>query len=227
MNYSEIITHIQSNRNQKNIDGQARFGIKSSNSYGWSKPDIKSLARKIGKNHLLALELWDSQIHDARHLAIMIAEKKKVSEKVMDSWCNEFYSWDIVDDCCSKLFCRTPFAYEKAYEWTSWEGEFQRRAGFSMMAFLAVHDKKAGDEKFISFFPYYLKYSNDERNYVKKAIHWAMRQSGKRNMNLCNRVLELAEEMKQNQHKVTRWIASEVIKELSRYKAEGKIKNLK
>lgn len=228
MNYTlhNIVDILNSGRNEINIAGQRRFGIDNVNGLGWSKPALKSLARSIGKNHLLALELWNTGIHDARHLAILIGEKKKVTEKLMDQWCGDFNSWDIVDDCCSKLFCHTTFAYAKAYEWTAWEGEFQRRAGFSMMAFLAVHDKNAGNEKFMSFFPYYLRYASDSRNFVKKAINWAMRQSGKRNTFLCNEILKTAEEMKLLPYSSATWIANGVITELSRYKKEGRIKDL-
>lgn len=222
----QIIKVIRNSSNPENIAGQARFGIKGVESYGMSKPEMKLLAKQTGKNHALALELWKTDIHEARHIAAMIAEPKKVTEAMMDKWVKDFNSWDIVDDCCSVLFCRTPFAYDKAIEWTARKKEFEKRAAFALMAFLAVHDKKAEDKKLEQFFPYLLAASDDGRNFVKKAVNWALRQIGKRNPRLCREVIALAKEMKTKDDASSRWIASGVLSELEKYLREGKIKNI-
>jgi 3-methyladenine DNA glycosylase AlkD len=141
----------------------------------------------------------------------------------MDSWAADFDSWDVCDQCCGNLFNRTPFAYQKALEWSEHKQEFIKRAAFSLMACLAVHDKKAPDSQFEAFLPVLLRESGDERNYVKKAVNWALRQIGKRSRYLNERAIEIAEEMKRIDSKVTRWIASDALRELSSSKVQAKL----
>ena len=167
MKYEAIINSIKSQYNSKNIEGMARFGINSKNNYGCSIPFLRNLAKKIGKNHELALELWDSEIHDARLLAGFIDEPSKVSEKQIENWVCDFDSWDVCDLVCSNLFDQTGFAWGKAVEWTKRDEEFVKRAGFVLMAALSVHDKKAKDGDFEKFFPIIKRESNDERNFVR------------------------------------------------------------
>jgi 3-methyladenine DNA glycosylase AlkD len=212
----------------KNPEGQKRqeyFGIGNIDSCGLTQPQIKSIAKQAGKNHALALELWKTGVHEAKHIAVMIADKNLVTEKLMDKWLKDFNSWDMVDGCCGTLFDKTPFAYDKAKEWSGRKKEFEKRAGFSMMAMLAVHDKKANDEKFIEFFPYLLKESDDDRNFVKKAVNWAIRQIGKRNERLCKKAIKLSEDIKVKNDSASLWIAADALRELKKYLAEGKIKN--
>lgn len=206
---------------QKNIEGMKRFGITSSSKIlGVPKPKLRELAKKIGKNHELALRLWDSNIHEARILASMIAEPEKVDEDLMERWVKDFDNWDLCDQCVMNLFWRMKFAYKKAVEWSQREEEFVRRAGFALMAKLAISDKKANDEKFERFFPYILKGAKDERNYVKKAVSWALRQIGKRNLYLNKKAIELAEEIKKLRTKSAKYIATETLRELRSEKVQ-------
>ena len=207
----------------------ARFGINSKNILGISAPRLADFARRIKKDakkerdnseylHNLALDLWSSGIHEARILAVLIDEKKLMNEDQMEKWALEFDSWGICDKVCGDLFDKTGFAYSKAIEWSKRKEEFVKRAGFVLMATLAVHDKKAGDEKFMKFFPYIKKESVDERNFVKKAVNWALRQIGKRNKALNEEALSVAEEIRKMDARSAKWIAADAIRELKNKK---------
>ena len=223
---NEVLNAIKKISTPEGIKKKAYFGITEVGNFGLTSPQIKAIARDIGNNHELALELWKTSVHEARHIAVLIADKKLVTEKLMDKWVKDFNSWDIVDDCCGKLFCKTPFAYEKAVEWSRRKKEFEKRAGFALMATLAVHDKNARDLEFESFFPLLLNESHDERNFVRKAINWAIRQIGKRNQRLCKKAIKLSEVILKKDDKSSRWIASDTLRELKLYLSEGKIKDV-
>lgn len=214
MNRNELISKLRSMRNKKNIDGMARFGINPKNTLGISIYVLRPLAKQIGKDHKLALELWETEIHEARILASYIDEPDKVAEKQLEAWVNDFDSWDVCDQVCSNLFDQTQYAWKKAHEWPNREEEFVRRAGFVMMAALSVHDKKAKDEDYIRLFPLIRKYSTDDRNFVRKAVNWALRQIGKRNLALNKKAIALGEELLRTDSKTARWIAADALKEL-------------
>ena len=227
MQYSEIIQKIKSLANPKNVEGMARFGINPANTYGVSIPVLRKMAREIGRDHALALELWSSGIHEARLLACFIDRSDMVTEEQMESWVKDFDSWDVCDQCCSNLFDRTPVAHKKAVTWCEREEEFVRRAGFVLMACLAVHDKKADDRAFVKFMSLMKKYATDERNFVKKAVNWTLRQIGKRNLNLNEMAIKTAGEIKQIDSKSARWIAGDAIRELTGEKVQRKLAGVK
>jgi 3-methyladenine DNA glycosylase AlkD len=214
MDYCQIMDKLKSLENQKNREGMTRYGIKTDNAYGISLPVLRGMAREIPRNHELSVKLWKSGIHEARMLASFIGEPGKVTEKQMEEWVRGFDSWDICDQVCSNLFDKTPFAYKKAFEWSERKEEFVKRAGFVMMACLAVHDKKAPDSRLEQFFPVIKKHSIDERNFVKKAVNWALRQIGKRNISLNRKAIRVAKEIQRIDSKASRWIASDAIREL-------------
>lgn len=213
-----IITELRKYKNPKNVAGMARFGINSKNTLGVSIPTLRALAKTIGKNHGLVQQLWKSGIHEGKILAALIDEPMFVTEKQMDRWVRDFDSWDVCDQVCMNLFDKTAYAYEKAKIWTSHNPEYERRAGFAMMAALAVHDKKATDKDFLQFFPLIEKYADDQRNFVKKAVNWALRQIGKRNQTLCKRAITVSERLKQSKSKSARWIGSDAYRELTQKK---------
>ena len=215
MTKEQVIVKLKRCANPKNIEGMARFGINSKNSLGVSIPDLRKLAKEIGKDHVLAQKLWDSKIHEAKILASMIDEPKLVTKKQADQWIKDFDSWDVCDQVCMNLFDKTSFVFERAILWTKNTAEFEKSAGFALMASLAFHDKSFSDEKFLKFFPLIKKYSIDERNFVRKAINWALRQIGKRNINLNKQAIELAKEIQNINSKSARWIAYDAIKELT------------
>jgi len=215
MKYDDILRTLKSLSDPDAVAGMARFGINPENTYGISIPNLRKIAKPIGKDHLLAGQLWSSGIHEARILACMTDDPEMVSEAQLECWVRDFDSWDICDQCCNKLFDKTEFAYQKAVEWSGRPEEFVKRAGFVLMTQLAVHDKKADDHEFEQFFPIIVRESADERNFVKKAVNWALRQIGKRNRNLNQRAIEVAGEIKQIDSKAARWIAADALRELT------------
>lgn len=219
----EILLFLKSQANPENVAGMSRFGINPHKTLGISLPILRQIAKQIRKNHLLAEELWESGIHEARILAALIEDPKEVSEEQMERWVRDFDSWDVCDQVCSNLFDRTPFAYQKAQEWSSRNEEFPKRAGFVLMASLAVHDKKAQDSQFEAFLPLILKESVDQRNFVKKAINWALRGIGKRNLNLNQKAIQAAHTMQKIDSKAARWIASDALRELNSEAVQEKL----
>ena len=214
MNADQIIVQLKSQADPAAVEGMARYGINPDNTLGISIPTLRGMAREIGKDHQLAGELWNSGIHEARILASIIDDPNQVTEEQMERWVADFDSWDVCDQVCSNLFDKTTFAYQKAIEWSGDEAEFIKRAGFALMAALAVHDKQAGDERFEPFFPIIVRQATDGRNYVKKAVSWALRNIGKRNRHLNTRAIEVARKIEQKDSKVARWIANDALKEL-------------
>jgi len=214
MKYDDIIKKLKSLSNPRAVEGMARFGINPKNTFGVSIPNLRKIAKETGTNHYFAQRLWSSGIHEARILASMIDDPLMVTEEQMESWVGNFDSWDVCDQCCSNLFDKTKFAYKKAIEWTKRNEEFVKRAGFVLMAVLAVHDKKAKDERFLKFLPIMKRESTDERNYVKKAVNWSLRQIGKRNLNLNKMALKTAKEIKMLDSRTAAWVASDALREL-------------
>jgi len=223
MTYKEIIQHIKSLLNPEAVKGMARFGINPDNTYGVSIPHLRKMAKQIGKNHLLALKLWASGIHEARILACLIDNPIEVTEKQMDRWVKDFDSWDVCDQCCNNLFDKTKSSYKKAIQWAQQDKEFVKRAGFVMMAVLAVHDKKANDKDFMQFFPLIQLGAEDERNFVKKAVNWALRQIGKRNHALNKKAISTAKKIQRMNSKSAQWIASDAIRELTSEAVQRKL----
>ena len=193
----------------------ARFGINPENTYGVSIPNLRNMAKETGKDHALAQQLWASGIHEARILASMVDDPKMVTEEQMESWVKEFDSWDVCDQCCMNLFEKTGFAYQKAKEWSSNDKEFTKRTAFVLMARLAVSDKKADDALFEPFFPLIKREAGDNRNFVKKAVNWALRQIGKRNRNLNRKAIQTGEDIQRMDSKSARWIAADALRELT------------
>ncbi len=224
MEYEKILNKLKSSSNPKNVEGMSRFGINPKNTLGVPIPELRSLAKEIGKNHSIAQRLWTSKIHEARILSCLIDDPVLVTEKQVELWVSDFDSWDVCDQCCMNLFDKTPFAHRKAVEWTKRKEEFVKRAGFALMATLAVHDKKAKDADFDKFFSLIKKEATDDRNFVKKAVNWALRQIGKRNKKLNKRAIEVAKNIQKLDSKSARWIAGDAIKELESDAVQKKLK---
>jgi 3-methyladenine DNA glycosylase AlkD len=227
MDYEEIISKLHSLANPENAKGMARYGINQKNNLGISIYQLRPLAKEIGRNHALALMLWNSKIHDARLLACFIDDPEEVTIEQMDRWAGDFDSWDICDQVCTSLFDLSSLAYEKVYQWADHKKEFVKRAAFSLIAGLAVHDKNAMDKDFERFLPLLVKHAIDERNYVKKAVNWALRNIGKRNLHLNKEALKIAKEIQKMNSKSARWIASDAIRELTSQKVQQKLERKK
>jgi 3-methyladenine DNA glycosylase AlkD len=213
-----ILKVLRRTGSAKNRAGMARFGITSKKVFGVGVTPLRALARRIGKDHKLALELWSSGWLETRILAALIDDPHKVTSRQMDRWGRDFDNWAVCDTCCSVLFYKTPFAYAKVRVWGRREDEFVKRAGYALMAVLAVHDKSAPDSAFRSLFPLIKRGSTDNRNFVRKAVNWALRQIGKRNKALHKDALRLAVEILRIGTPSARWIARDAVRELSRKK---------
>jgi 3-methyladenine DNA glycosylase AlkD len=209
-----LIAHLQSLANPANVAGMARYGINSASALGISLPVLRHLARQTGRDHRLAEQLWASGIHEARILASLVEEPRQVSEDQMERWVSEFDSWDVCDQVCSNLFDKTPFAYRKVIEWSDRPEEFVRRAAFALLAALASHDKRAPDAQFEPYFTLIAGAATDERNYVKKAVNWALRGLGKRSRHLNLQAIATARQIQGLDSRAARWIAADALREL-------------
>lgn len=216
MSKEEIIQELKKNANPKNVIGMKRFGIQGKNMLGISVTFLRKFAKKIPKDHKLAIGLWNTGIHEAKMLATMIDELEKVTEVQMDKWVKDFDSWDICDGACMNLLCKTPFVDKKIYEYAKSEKEFVRRTAFTLIACLSFKKKEWKDKDFVKYFDLIEEYSFDERNFVKKAVNWALRQIGKRNAKLNVKAIKVAERIKKQGTKSARWIAGNALSELTK-----------
>lgn len=196
-----------------NVSGMAKFGINPVNTLGVSMPNIRKLGGRK-KDHALAMALWQTGIHEARILASIVDQQALVTREQMDAWTADFDSWDVCDQVCSNLYTKTPFAVEKARLWSGSEVEFVKRAGFAMMAYIAVHCKKVEDAVFLEFLEIIERSAGDGRNFVKKAVNWALRQIGKRSAQLYQPALEVSRRLAASQDKTRKWVGSDAVKEL-------------
>ena len=227
MDLDKVLEILQQNAQPEKVKRMAYFGINPEKSLGISVATLRSIARKIGRDHDLALKLWQTGIRDARILAPHIDEVDKVTPVQMDSWASDFDSWDVCDNCCGHLFDKTQYAYQKVEEWSEHNQEFVKRAAFSLIAWLAVHDKKQPDETFIAHLTLIKKAADDKRNYVKKAVNWALRSIGKRNIFLNEKALALAKNLKKMSSSSARWIGSDAFRELSSKTVQQRLKKKK
>jgi 3-methyladenine DNA glycosylase AlkD len=214
---------LQQRGNPKTVVGMARFGIQTGKALGVSIPQLREMVKQAGTNHELAQKLWKTGIHEARILASMIDDPEKVSEDQMERWAADFDSWDVVDGCCGNLFDKTEFAIRKAHEWSKRKEEYIKRAGFVLMAEMAVHDKKALDKTFLDFLPVTISEASDERNFVKKAVNWALRQIGKRNTILNAAAIKTCAEIRDSDSRSAKWIAADALRELTSVSVRRKL----
>jgi len=190
------------------------WGIVAAKAYGLSAPQMHELAREAGRDHALALELWASGAHEAKHVAALTADPAQCTEELLEAWARDFSSWDVVDTCCCYLFIYTKFGWKKTAEWSRRPEEFVKRAAFSLMAYLAVHDKAAPDAKFVRLLPIIEREAHDERNFVRKAVNWALRQIGKRSLRLNRSAIAAGKRIRRQGTRAARWIAADALREL-------------
>jgi 3-methyladenine DNA glycosylase AlkD len=220
----DILEKLRGKARPDQLKGMARYGMAVEKRLGISIPELRLLAKETGKDHRLALALWKTGIDDARILAAMIDDPQKLTEEQMEDWVKNINSWDVCDQVCMNLFEKSPLAWKKIRDWSVREEEFVKRTAFSLIACLAWHDKKTEDEKFIALFPVIGEGATDERNFVKKAVNWALRNLGKRNRNLNKEVIEVAREIQRLDSKAARWIATNAIKELESETVQKRLK---
>jgi 3-methyladenine DNA glycosylase AlkD len=232
----QILDELQSLASEKDRQGMARFGINTEDAFGVSVRVLRRMARKLGRDHGLALALWATGNREARLLACFVDDPAAVTRKQMDAWARSFDSWDICDAATTSLFDRTPYAWPKSFQWAGRSGEWVKRAGFTLVAGLAVHDKKAGDKQFEEFLSVIEREATDDRNFVRKAVNWALRGIGKRNIRLneaavaCARRMRAAADERAGSSRggtpgdrTARWIANDALRELTSGKVQARL----
>lgn len=217
------LTWLKRHATKRTRDGMARYGIPSDNALGVSVADIRMLGKRLGRNHELAAALWKTGVYEARMLTSFVDEPARVTAAQMDRWCRDFDSWAICDTLCFHLFDRTPFAWKKAHQWSASTHEFVKRAGFALMASLVVHDKAADGPRFLAFLPLIEQGAHDERNFVKKAVNWALRTIGKRDVALNVAALAVARRLAESKEASCRWVGKDALRELASPKVRSRL----
>ena len=223
MDFQEIINYFEEIQDEDVVNSNKRFAIGCQYSYGIRLPVIRKLAKEIGKDHDLAIQLWNHPYHESHLLATMIEEKEKVTSEQLNEWVNSFYSWDIVDQACINMLIDLPEARDNFFIWCDCDKVFVTRTAFSLIAVIAVHDKKAKPKDFYKYFPLIKNASFDNRNFVKKSVNWALRQIGKRDIECNKKALDVAYEISGNDNKACRWISSNAIRELESEKVQKRL----
>lgn len=193
----------------------ARYGLPSDNALGVSVADIRLLAKRVGRNHDLALALWETGIYEARMLTSFVDEPSRVTPAQMDRWCRDFDNWGICDTLCFHLFDKTPHAWKKITKWSDARAEFVKRASFALLASVALHDKTAPDKPFLDSFKLIERAATDDRNFVKKAVSWALRGIGKRNSKLNAAAVTLASRLAGSTDATARWVGKDALRDLA------------
>jgi 3-methyladenine DNA glycosylase AlkD len=224
ISFEEVLKRLNAAARPDQLKDMAKFGMAVERRLGISIPNLRKLAKEVGKNHDLALALWKTRIAEAMILASMIDNPKQLTEAQMEDWVIGFDSWDVCDQVCDNLFDKLPLAWAKTIDWAEREEEFVKRSAFSLIAYLACHDKQANDEKFIGLLPVIIQQSLDERNFVKKAVNWALRSIGKKNLNLNQAAINAAKEIQRLDSRTARWIASDALRELESEAVQRRLK---
>ncbi len=220
----EVLKKLAAVARPDQVSGMARYGMSTEGRMGVSVPEMRRIAKEVGKDHALALQLWQTGVPEARLVAGMIADPAQLSEAQMEAWVKDLDSWDLCDQLCMNLFEKSPLAWRKIREWAEREEEFVKRAAYALLACLAWHDKRAADEDFLALLPVIVRGATDERGMVKKAVNWAMRNIGKRNRALNRAAVETARQIRQLDSKAARWIAADALRELEGEAVQGRLK---
>ncbi len=213
---ASAISWLKRHSTKRNREGMARYAIPSDNALGVSVSNIRVLAKRLGRNHDLAAALWDTGVYEARMLTSFVDDPARVTPTQMDRWCRDFDSWAICDTACFHLFDRTPHAFRKVMQWSRRKGEFVKRAGFALLASLALHDRQAGDEAFARCLPLVEREAADARNFVKKGVSWALRGIGHRNLELNAAAVAVATRLAASPDAAARWIGKDALRDLER-----------
>jgi 3-methyladenine DNA glycosylase AlkD len=213
---NDVLKRLRAAGSATNVAGMARYGIRPAKAYGVSTPVMRSIAKELGRDTELASALWSTNVLEARMVATMIADPLQIPEAEVERWVSQFDCWSVCDSACICLLWKTPFAWRKVREWSSRKPEYERRAAFALLAGLAVHDKKATDKQFRTALRLVAKAARDDRNFVKKAVNWALRQIGKRNAALREEAIEVAESLAAAESRSARWIGHDALRELRR-----------
>ena len=218
-----VLEQLKLRGDPENIKGMSRFGMATDQRLSVPVPEMRKIAKRVGKDHALAVALWKTGVQEARIVAALIDVPEEVTEYQMETWVGDLNSWDACDQVCLNLFGKTPYAQQKISEWSRREGEFVKRAAYAIIAGLAWHDKKAADDQFIGYFPVIKSGATDERNFVKKAVSRALRTIGKRNLELNKAAIQVAREIQEFDSRAARWIASDTLRELEGERVQARL----
>jgi 3-methyladenine DNA glycosylase AlkD len=216
---NDILKRLRAAGSPANVAGMARYGIRPAKAYGVATPVMRAIAKDLGRDTELASALWSTGVLEARIVATMVADPLVIPEEEVERWVRHFDCWSVCDSACIGLLWKTPFAWRKVREWSRRKPEYERRAAFALLAGLAVHDKKATDRQFRVALRLIARAATDDRNYVKKAVNWALRQIGKRNAALREEAVAVAEALIGTESRSARWIGHDALRELRRKKA--------
>lgn len=223
----DLIAVLRAAASPERYSGMSRFGIPTERALGIAVPALRKIARETGTDHPLAVALWDTGWHEARLLAPMIADPRQTTVELADRWTQQFDAWDVCDLCCQNLLRRTAFAYELVERYAPREEEYVRRTAFALTAALAIGDKRSPDERFLPLLGLIGKAADDPRNFVKKAVNWALRQTGKRSLRLHGEAVELSRTLASSQDRTARWIGRDALRELTDPKVIARIGKLR
>lgn len=223
MDKDEVLKWLERQGTRRNVEGMARYGIVAERAFGVTMGTLLTLRKRLGKDHALAMALWESGWYEARLLAALVDDPQRVTRRQMNSWAAGFENWADCDTVCFKLFDKTPFAWEKALQWSTSPREFVKRAGFVLMACLALHDKAAPDESFLALLPLIEQGAHDERNFVKKGVNWALRSIGRRNLALNTAALVVAKRLAMSEEAACRWVGKDAHRELAGPKVRSRL----
>lgn len=221
---TDVLDRLRSKARPEQLEGMAKYGMAVERRLGVQVPDMRKLAKEIGKDHRLALELWRTGIAEAGIVAGMVGDPAELTEEQMEDWVKDIDSWDVCDQACMNLFEKSQLAWKKIVDWSERDEEFVKRTAFSLIACLAWHDKKAGDERFTELLPIIVREAADQRNFVKKAVNWALRNIGKRNLNLNRAAIDAARDIQQLHSNAARWVASDALRELESHAVQGRLR---
>jgi 3-methyladenine DNA glycosylase AlkD len=220
---NEVMQWLERQGTRRTVEGMARYGIEAERAFGVPMATLLSLSKRLGKDHALSLALWESGRYEARLLAALVGDPERVTRRQMNAWAAGFENWADCDTVCFKLFDRTPFAWEKARQWSASPRELVKRGGFVLMACLALHDKTAPDKSFLAWLPIIEKGAHDERNFVKKGVSWALRAIGRRNLALNGAALEVAKRLALSEEAACRWVGKDAQRELASPKVRAQL----
>ncbi len=222
MDKNEVLTWLKRKGTRREVEGMARYGLHARRAFGVPMRTLLSLAKQLGRDHALSVALWKSDWYEARLLAALVGDPRRVTRRQMNAWAAGFENWGDCDTVCFQLFDRTPFAWEKARAWSASPREFVKRAGFVLMACLALHDKAAADQRFLPMLPLIEKGARDDRNFVKKGVSWALRSIGRRGPALNAAALSVARRLAQSKEAAPRWVGKDALRDLARFKARAR-----
>ena len=223
MDKDEVLKWLERRGTRRTVEGLPRYGIEAARAFGVTMGTLLALRKRLGKDQALSVALWESGWYEARLLAALVGDPQRVTRRQMNAWAASFENWGDCDTVCFHLFDRTPFAWEKARQWSASPREFVKRGAFALMACLALHDKAAPDKNFLGLLPLIEKGAHDERNFVKKGVSWALRAIGRRNLVLNAAALAAARRLAQSEEAACRWVGKDALRELTSSKVRAQL----